>query len=496
MLDRVLPRIEWHSLLFGVLAIVAGLASVVIVEYVPDVNYLLLTVGAAVVALLIVQRVEWGLLVLVFTTYIRFSSVMRTYHGAPPTIHFLILLIVVGIFIRWIFRGRQPSGWERVALLLGSYGLVNALSLFFAVNYSAARHGVVNLMEDVLLTISVVILLQTSGALRRVIWMLVAAGIFLGTLSVYQYLTGTFSENYGGFAQVEYANIVGRTSDYRIGGPSGSPNFFAQAMIVLVPLALDRMWNEKSIWLRVLAGWGVAVSALTVIFTFSRGGFLALSCVLILLMIVRPPRLTVLPATLAVCLVLVQFLPAKYIDRLLTLTDLFPNSNADIRNEGSFRGHLSENIVAWMMFVEHPILGVGTDQYEHLYLNYSERLGIDPRSQDRVAHNVYLEIAAEHGVVGFGVFCAILWIMFRGLWLAREDFLAVGKPDKARIAIVFGVAMIGYLLCGMFIGLAYANTFWMLVGIALAIPQIARRELDIYRQLNASSNSKFAIAKR
>jgi hypothetical protein len=96
---------------------------------------------------------------------------------------------------------------------------------------------------------------------------MLAAGIFMGTLSTFQYLTDTFTNNYGGFAQVLYAGIVGQAESYRIAGSVGDPNFFGQVLVMLVPLGFDRMLNERSLVLRLLGLWGVMVCLLAMLFT-------------------------------------------------------------------------------------------------------------------------------------------------------------------------------------------------------------------------------------
>ena len=55
-------------------------------------------------------------------------------------------------------------------------------------------------------------------------------------------------------------------------------------------------------------------------------------------------------------------------------------------------------------FSEHPFFGVGTDQYRSV------------NTLDKVAHNTYLSVLVEEGLVGFVLFAAILWIVFRTAW--------------------------------------------------------------------------------
>jgi O-antigen ligase len=69
-------------------------------------------------------------------------------------------------------------------------------------------------------------------------------------------------------------------------------------------------------------------------------------------------------------------------------------------------------IIAVQMFLENPILGVGKRNYQALYVEYSSMLGLDPRLEDRQAHSLYLELAAEMGMLGLLSFGGILLALF------------------------------------------------------------------------------------
>ncbi len=242
------------------------------------------------------------------------------------------------------------------------YGLIGLISLLFAVDETRVQDALINFIKDAVILLIIVILLQRGLALRYVVWTLLAAGVFVGTINTYQYLTGSFQNNYWGFAQSSFSTIIsGGTQDYRVSGPVGlGPNGFGRYLLLIVPLALDRMWNEHKSILRFLAAWALAVSILALIFTYSRGAFLGLIAVLTVMFIYRPPRLQFLVITVLLGIFLFQFIPPTYSDRLTELTALLPGSS-EYGAEGnvSFRGRLSENKSAWMMFLDNPLFGVG-----------------------------------------------------------------------------------------------------------------------------------------
>jgi O-antigen ligase len=463
------------AIVFSILAVCLGGLLGWSVTLVPDPLYVWVGVIGLLIFLATLASVELGLLVLIFLTYTRFSDIAIAYHGAPSIARSFVVLLGIAILIRWAIFNERPEGWQRPTVLLGAYGLIGFASMLYAASPQRVEIALSDYIKDAAIAIIVVVLLQRGPPLRRVIWALLAAGIFMGTLSVLQYLTGSFENNFWGFAQAEWMQIVGDTNGYRLSGPVGDPNFYAQTMIVLVPLALERMLNERGWMLRLLAAWALLASILTVIFTFSRGGFIALAVVLVAMLIMIPRRTAYLPFLLIAGVVLLAVLPSGYGERIFTLQDVLAAGDTGLRTEDyALRGRVSENLTAWMMFREHPILGVGWSNFPLLYQEYAQRIGLAPEAEERAAHNLYLEVAAESGLVGLAVFGVLLWVLARSVLMAYRKFTQKGLALYASLSAALGVALLGYLTAAIFIHGAYPRYFWLLVGVILALPQVAR----------------------
>ena len=282
---------------------------------------------------------------------------------------------------------------------MAAYGIVIFLSLIYAGNPESAQAGFVIFMKDAIIAIMLVLLIQSKESFRMASWGFLSVGILLGTIALYQYFTGSFRNPYWGLAESEIMNIIDRTEGYRIMGTFRDPNFFAQVMVVIIPIALNRVIFEKKLILKLFALWSLAASFLTVIYTFSRGGFLALCVVLGLLVLWKKPPLIAILSGILILTMLIPLLPATYFERIQTILDYLPFRGADVRSEVSFRGRMSEYEVSWQMFMDNPILGIGYENYPANYLDYSIKLGLDPRRTERSAHSLYLEILAEQGLI-------------------------------------------------------------------------------------------------
>ncbi len=298
----------------------------------------------------------------------------------------------------------------------------------------------------------------------------------MGTVSLHQQITGSFHHEYWGFGQAEIGHITGKSSDYRLTGPIGDPNFYAQILLVLIPLALDRLRYASTAFGRIAAAYALFVCSWTFIFTFSRGGLVALAIALGIMLIRRPPRPIILAVSLLVMLLVLPWVPAEYTARITTIFDAASSLVDEGETDTAMRGRLSENLVGLQIFMDHPLLGVGLNNYPVHYRRYAQHIGLDLRHEDRSAHNLYLQIAAETGLLGLSMFGLLLGVMFHGLRQTYLKLTQMGKTNDAEMVMSFLIAVVGYLMAAVFLHSAYPRYFWLLFGIALATAHIGKTE--------------------
>ncbi len=462
---------------FAFLAILAGVVAGFIAVKIDRLVYVLAGVVGFATFIATIFSVELGLLALVFLTYTRLSDIAVHLHNAPSIAKFFVVLLVLAILIRWVISQEPPKGWVKPAVLLSLYGLVGIASILSANDPGRVFETITDYLKDAIIALIVVILLQRGESFRRVIWVLLITGIFLGTLSAYQALTRNFERSFWGFAQARLMQIAGEANDYRIGGPIGDPNFYAQILVVLVPLALERLLHERKLFLKLLAGWALLVILLSIVFTYSRGGFLSLVVVLGLMFLFYPPKVYHVPLFIVSLLLLFYLLPANYFDRVLTLREFLTLDQSLRADDVSIRGRTSENLVAVEMFKDHPLLGVGWRNYPVLYVDYAERIGLAPKAEERSPHSLYLEVAAETGVLGILSFGLLLGASFHTLLSARKEFVKAGLGHYADMATAYAFGLIGYLIAAIFLHAAYPRYLYLLLGIALSMPMIVKNEI-------------------
>lgn len=440
-----------------------------------------LSIAAAIVAV-----PELGLLAIVFGTYVNLSQVLIGHFGSAVTLmKVLVPALVLAVLVQRVWRGRYAEGWFQPALLVAAYCLAGILSLPAAVDLGRALIGLADLAKDGIVLILLVILIQRGATLRRVVWTLLAAGLLMGTLSVHQYMSGNSEFDYWGLALAPGSYSSPTETAHRVVGPVGDANRYGLILLVLIPLAIDRITGGRKPIPRILALATLAVCSLSIVFTYSRGAFVALVGMLAFLVVIRRPRPRYVVAALVVAAMLSPLLPSSYIHRIGTLAAAITRPHETIGfQDASMRGRLSENLAAIQMFLDHPLTGVGMDNYPVRYQDYSQELMLDPRSTERATHNLYLETAAETGIVGLLAFCLVLWVLFRGILVARRTLRDPELAEIRGMVDAVAIGLLGFLAGSLFLHAANARYFWLLAGIALALPRVAANELAAFRQVS------------
>jgi len=462
------------SVLFFVLAIAAGITVAIVGSKFGWIS--LFVLPALIVGLAILLQPDLGVAAFAVVIYIQLKRAIEIYHpGYPlylspayPLLGALVFLIIWRMFI----YGDRPTGWKRASMIF----LLMAFWLFSAITAGDPTQGIIKFQkyaENSLFVFVIIFFIQRPTSLRRVIWSLLAAGIFTATLTVFQNLTSTYANSYGGFAQWEYSSTNGITN-YRAAGLYGNANAYAQSLIVLVPLALDRLWHEKRTFLRLMEALALISCTLAIFFTYSRNGFVTLIFTLGFLVAIRRPNIMPLMLTGILALLLLQFLPTTYLNRLSTLFQFSSSNPTRQVSDQSFRGRISENIAAWQMFQDNPLFGVGLDNFEINYQDYSRKIGLDSRRTARAPASLYLELLSEQGLVGTTVFILFMTMVFRSLWNAKRIFTLLEMEDDAHLTLAFLSGLLGYMFFYISKSGSYSNAFWILLGIALSFEQVAK----------------------
>jgi O-antigen ligase len=136
--------------------------------------------------------------------------------------------------------------------------------------------------------------------------------------------------------------------------------------------------------------------------------------------------------------------------------------------------------VGWRMFEAEPVRGVGSGNFSRAALKYVVRPGEAPRSdrlvsEPAVAHNSYLEMFAELGVIGGALFLALIAFSVGAAGRAAHIFERLGDVRMEILARTLVIAMVGVMAADFFISEEASKELWLLLGLGPAFLGIAQR---------------------
>jgi putative inorganic carbon (HCO3(-)) transporter len=420
----------------------------------------LAVLGALAVACAMAQP-RWCLVAALPLLVAYVPDVLAT-HGAA---HVATAVVLAGALLRWGLGAERfavPGEIAAFAALAAAY----VAATLFATDRAAAAAETLDLVSYSMVVAMLVALLDSPSWLRRAVWAVVTGVGLLALLAILQQVTKSYAAPYGGFASILPAGDAMRSA-----GPL-NPNPFGQVLATAAVLAFYLARIQPRLAGRAVAAIIAVACVVAVVYTQSRAALIALLIVAVAAGVLRGMRLPVLAVAVGGAIALATLvLPASLQTRVGALYAAV-SSNAGTPQDSSLRGRQSENLAGLRMWSDRPLIGVGPDNFEIHYQEYSEAIGTDPRPEQRGAHNLYLESLAETGLLGAVAFFGVLWLALTGAWRARRRLVG----DDALLAEGILVALGAFLICAVTLHSAYARYEWIFLGLGLAAGHLARRE--------------------
>ncbi len=325
--------------------------------------------------------------------------------------------------------------------LYGAFVLWAFLASFASPYADIALDTVLEQLKLLAIMLIVVNALQTEGQLRFYLL------FFLGCFVLFP-VRGTLL----GGDQVAGRAVWNYTYD--------NPNNLAALCLLALGVALGLLFSKPS---RALVRLGTGISAIlllvVILLTQSRGAFIGLVAgmgpAFVWSGLKRPGRLLFSAGILA--LVIGLAIPASVWERLSGIEKLTSESTiAQADPEGSAAGRFEIQKVGWQIFLDHPVFGVGVGAYPRANARYAPELGrVD-------THNTYLNVAAELGLPGLVLWCALVLSVLRYAYRSRR-LAAPGElaTQQAWIERALGA----YLVAGMFGSVAKLTFPYLLLGV-------------------------------
>jgi O-antigen ligase len=254
-----------------------------------------------------------------------------------------------------------------------------------------------------------------------------------------------------------YGGIQGRP-----GWVTGDPNYFALTAVLCLPFGLI-LGQERAVrWERRYYLGCAVVTLFALMLAGSRGGFLGLlvsGFVIIWHSRNRVRHLVVGAVFFAAVLVL---MPSSPLSRLL-----WPDQS----DEGSAQKHQALLFAGLRMFGDYFWTGVGVGNFKPMVRQY-----LDPGHDfEAIAHNTYVEVGAELGIVGLLVLVGVLVFTFRTLRQIRRQTRRGRDPFLHATARATEAGLAGACVALFFITALHTRLLWFMVILAMCLPSLTLR---------------------
>jgi O-antigen ligase len=405
----------------------------------------------------------WDLLLVCVAVYIA-TGVGRVHELLPILLPLKPALVSSILAIGLILL--QQTGQRRIRLLRSRtmtwlLGLLlwGALSVPFALTQGVAFHYWIDFARAVLMAVVIAASVRSARDLERLVLVYFGITVVYTVVILSRFQLGP--DNWR----------LGRLYFY-------DANDLATLIATALPLGLYFALTHRRIVLRLLSVVGLLVLVVALIRSGSRGGFLAFLAIVAFILL----GFTTIPARARVAglVVILAVLGASANDKYWTQMQTIVHPNADYNmTDDAGRVKIWKRGIGYML--ERPVFGVGMGNFQ------TAEGTISPLARRRehgrgvrwgAAHNTLVQAGAELGVPGVLCWIGLIATVFVSLRRVVRYSARAGPAgtDLSRLAQSVMAAVVGFVVGGFFLSLAYSDMLYTLAALAVALAKVARTQ--------------------
>ena len=415
-------------------------------------------------------------------------------------------LVLLGLTI-WVLKIITSKSISWQASCLGKpvflYLLWGCLSLFWSVNIYNSVLALPLFLAGPILFFIIINSIREQKTIDRLILIIIIVGLCFGIYGILQYLG------------IDFKFWAGNVRRQRVMGLFGNVNYFAEYLILPLSLTIGLILTKNKIFNKFFLLLALLAMGLTLLFTFTRGSYLAIVIaipVMLLLYFTSAvteqtkklyKKIILIFLLLIIIAIALIYIPHPLNRKGTTLGTLKSRVTIEtLTSSSSILRRVAIWKCTWMMIEDYPILGSGLGTYAYHTLKYQadffaigNNRDIYPHGKAVQAHNEYLQLWSELGIIGLLFF---LWII---LAYYKNIFINIGKIGEKQRAITIGLAGgITTVLIDAIFGFplqlaASISLFWMFLGLSICQINIAlqgKREI-ISNERRTGKNQKSAV---
>jgi O-antigen ligase len=358
------------------------------------------------------------------------------------------IILILGLFAWAVGKllSSDPSiSGTRVDLALVLYVLALLLSMLFSRNPEAGGPTLFLAAKWLAFYVLAVNTVRDERGVILVSTFLVAGAAISGAVAVWA------------FSHAKMPFVVGTV--FRATGLAGNPNELAVVMITALPIAAYMARVARRNYAKLLFAAAALTLVLANLVSLSRTGLIGMVLVVVLIAVRERHSVWAKTAALVFVVGVPLIIPRGFWLRFAAWGTLGGDYSALVRTGAMHAG--------FRMIAENPVTGIGLGTFLDRSTQYGDTLS------PLVAHNMFLHVTAESGVLGLA---AMLFLIVSSLAsLGAAERLSGAGSSVFYLARGFRVSYVVYLVCGLFGSIQLNQSFWFMPAASVFLLRAARR---------------------
>lgn len=343
----------------------------------------------------------------------------------------------------------KPS---RLNLPLGLFFVISCISIINSVEPKTSITGLTKVLKYLGIYFVIAENINDIKLLKKVIWALALGAMAVCLDGLVQYITG--KDLLRSNPIMINIGLKRMTAAYR------HCNDFGVYLVTVAGTIWAIALYEFKGRLKWFALGIAALVAICIALTFSRGAVLAFYGAWIVMGIIKRDKIIL--GVLVASLLVIPFVMPGSVKEWKGSTSSFLEFWCNLDRIAFYKSSIQ-------MIKAHPVIGVGINTYMKAYPKYKVK-DVDVITGDYCyAHNNYLQMAGEIGLVGLGIF---FWILAAFLLELRAIFKS-NRNYVRNAALGIGCGVLAFLLNGLTESSFYFSkivvVFWVMIGLGVSL---------------------------
>jgi probable O-glycosylation ligase (exosortase A-associated) len=360
------------------------------------------------------------------------------------------MYVAITTIIAWLISGENKripfTALTFFTLLLLAW---TGITTIFAIEQEMAWGQFDRFFKVIAMAMIGIAIMHTRQRLHLLVWVTVVS------IGYFAIKGGAFTIVTGGYFRVWGPPLTMITDN----------NDLALATMMIIPLMVYLARVHTNILIKMGLYVAVLLALASVIGSYSRGGFLTMAVITLVLWWRSSKRFLMLLVSVVLIASTIPLIPQKWYDRM--------DSISNYEQDDSATGRLDMWGMAIDIAQRRPIVGGGFDVHRTDWA-YENSPGITRRN----FHSIYFSVLGWHGYVGLAIFLALGLIAFRNAkWIKKK---CRGNPDLSQeyaLADMIQISLIAFATGGAFLNFAFYDLYYGLIAMLIITRALVEKKL-------------------